>query len=73
MNNILQAYQQFMQNPIKLLAQRFNIPENINTPQDIIQYLLNTGQVTQAQVNDAMNMRDNPAIKQLMGGKHGRN
>lgn len=74
MNNMMQVYQQFMQNPMKILSQRFNIPANINTPQDIIQHLLNTGQVTQAQVNNAMNMRNNPMIQQLMGGNgNGRN
>lgn len=74
MNNMMQVYQQFMQNPTKILAQRFNIPANMNTPQDIIQHLLNTGQVTQAQVNNAMNMRNNPMIQQLMGGNgNGRN
>lgn len=73
MNNLMQTYQQFMKDPVKILSQRFNIPEKINTPNDIIQYLLNTGQVTQAQVNNAMNMRNNPMIKQLMGGNNGRN
>ena len=61
-------YQQMRQNPMQLLSQRFNIPQNINTqdPNSIIQHLLNTGQVTQQQVNNAMNMRNNPMIQQLM-------
>jgi len=56
-------------NPMQVLAQRFNLPKNMNNPQDIIQHLLNTGQVTQAQVNQAMQMRNNPMIQQLLGKK----
>lgn len=53
---------------MQLLNQRFNIPQNVNMqdPNSIIQHLLNTGQVTQQQVNSAMNMRNNPMIQQLM-------
>lgn len=69
MNNIFAMYQQLRQNPMQLLARRFNIPNNvnINDPQAIIQHLLNTGQVTQQQYNRAMSMRNDPMIKQLMG------
>ena len=70
MNNIFQIYQQMMQNPMALLSQKFNIPQEVNTndPNAIIQYLLDSGQVTQTQVNHAMNMRNNPAIQMLMRG-----
>lgn len=57
MGNIMQMWSQFQQNPMGMLAQRFNIPQNIRNPQDIVQHLLNSGQVTQAQVNQAMQMR----------------
>lgn len=65
--NLFNLYQQLRQNPMQLLAQKYNIPDNIDTsnPNNIIQYLLNTGQITQAQVNNAMSMRDNPMFKQL--------
>ena len=68
MNNILSMYQQFRQNPMQMLMQRFNIPGNVNmnNPNDIIQYLLNSGQVSQQQVNQVMSMRNDPMIKQLM-------
>ena len=71
MNNIFQLYQQMMQNPIAMLTQRFNIPQNINMndPNAIIQHLLNTNQITQEQVNHAMGMRNNPAIQALMRGR----
>lgn len=57
MNNPFALLQQLRTNPMQLLSQKFNIPANITTPQDIIQHLLNTGQVTQEQVNRAMEMR----------------
>lgn len=65
--NILELYSQFRNNPIQLLKRRFNIPDNvnINNPNDIIQHLLNTGQVSQNQVNQAMQMRSNPDIRKL--------
>ena len=56
---IMHMYQQFRQNPMAMLSQKFNIPQNINNPQDIIQHLLNSGQVTQEQVNNAMQMQKN--------------
>jgi len=42
--------------------------QNINTPDDMAQFLLNSGKVNQAQVNQAMSMRNNPAIQMLMRG-----
>ena len=71
MNNMLQMYQQLNQNPMALLSQRFNIPQgmNMSDPNAIIQHLLNTNQVSQAQVNNAMQMRNNPTIQMIMGGR----
>ncbi|MBO6093720.1 MAG: hypothetical protein J6P40_08885 [Oscillospiraceae bacterium] len=56
--DIMDFYQRFRKNPMQMLQQRFNIPQNVNlsNPNDIIQHLLNTGQVTQEQVNNAMQM-----------------
>lgn len=65
MNNLMQMYQSFKQNPMAMLNQRFNIPEGLNEPNDIIQHLLNTNQVSQTQVNNAMNMRNNPMIQKI--------
>ncbi len=61
--NIMEMVNQFKQNPMAMLSKRFNIPENMNDPNQIIQHLLNTGQVSQAQVNQAMQMRNNPMFK----------
>lgn len=63
MNNILNMLSQLRSNPAQILSQRFNVPQNINNPQDIIQYLLNSGQVSQDQVNQAMQMRNNPMFR----------
>lgn len=67
--NFMQMLQQLRQNPMQMLSQRFNVPQNIQNPQDIIQHLLNTGQISQDQVNQAMQMRNNPMIQQLFGRK----
>ncbi len=68
-NDLMNMYQQLKQNPMQLLSRRFNIPQNIDmsNPSNIIQHLLNTGQVTQNQVNQLMGMQNNPMIQQLIG------
>lgn len=70
-NQMAQMYQQLRSNPAQLLASRFNLPQgiNMNNPNDIVQYLLNTGQISQQQVNSVMGMRNNPMIQQLMQKK----
>ena len=65
-NDIMNLYQQMQSNPMALLSRRFSIPQGMNDPNQIIQHLLSTNQVSQAQVNSAMNMRNNPIIRQLM-------
>lgn len=67
-NQIMQMYQQLRTNPMQMLARRFNLPQNINAsnPGDIIQHLLNTGQIQQNQVNQIMGMQNNPIIQQLL-------
>lgn len=67
-NNILSLYQTLRQNPMQVLTQKFNIPQglNINDPNAIIQHLLNSGQISQQQVNNVMNLRNDPMIQQLM-------
>lgn len=60
MQDIMNFYQKFRQNPMQMLNQKFNIPQNVdmNNPNDIIQHLINSGQVSQEQVNNAMRMRN---------------
>lgn len=58
MNNIIEAIQQLRTDPIGMLSKRFNIPADISrNPNEILQYLLNSGQVSQQQINNAMQMR----------------
>ena len=65
MGNLIQMAQQFRQNPMAMLAQRYNIPGNIRGPQDIIQHLLNTNQISQQHLNNAMQYRNDPSIRNL--------
>jgi hypothetical protein len=57
-NNIFQMLADIKSNPIKFAMQKgFNMPSNIgNNPNDIIQYLMNSGQVSQERYNQAYNM-----------------
>ena len=71
-NNLFSFAQQFMQNPANMINQRFKISQgvNMNDPNAILQDLLNTGQVSQAQINQISQMRNNPIVQMLMrGGK----
>jgi len=68
-NDMMDLYNRIRQNPVQVLSQRFNLPQNISSSQDIIQHLLNTGQVSQDQVNRAMQMQNNPMIRKLFGIK----
>lgn len=64
---MMNMFQQFMQNPQEMLRRKYNIPQNVNmnNPNDIIQHLLNSGQVSQNDVNRVMQMRNNPMIQQM--------
>jgi len=60
MKDMMQMYNQLKQNPMQILSRRFNIPQNMDmsNPNNIIQHLLNTGQVSQDQVNRVMQMKN---------------
>lgn len=68
LNDMMNLYQRLRNNPMDLLSAKFNIPSNIDlhNPNDIIQHLLNTGQITQSQVNNVMGIKNNPIIQQLL-------
>lgn len=57
-NQLMGMLSQFKQNPMQFLMQRkMNIPQNISAdPQAILNHLLQTGQVSQQQVNAAYQM-----------------
>ena len=56
-NQMLGMLQQLKANPMQFLLQRkMNIPQGVNNPQDIINHLLQTGQISQQQINQAYQM-----------------
>lgn len=67
-NNPLAMLFQLKQNPYAVLSQRFNIPQNITNPNDILQYLLNTNQVSQQQLNSVMQRANDPTFRRYLGG-----
>lgn len=60
--NIFQAISGISQNIQEL--------RNANTPEEAAQMLLNSGRVNQAQVNQAMQMWQNPQIRQMIQNKY---
>lgn len=55
--NPMQMIQQLKTNPIQFLQRAgFNVPNNITSPNDIIQHLMNSGQITQQNYERARQM-----------------
>lgn len=55
--NPMQMLQQLQQNPMQVLRQAgYNVPDNLTSPNDIIQHLMNSGQVSQDAYNRARQM-----------------
>lgn len=53
----MQMLQQLRQNPVQMLRQAgLNVPDNLSNPNDIIQHLMNSGQVSQDAYNRARQM-----------------
>ena len=67
--NIFQRIMQARQNPMAVISQRFNIPGNITKPEDMVQHLLDSGQITQEQLNRTMQFSRNPQIMNMMKSK----
>lgn len=62
--NPMQMLSQLKSNPLALLKQvGFNVPTSLNNPQEIIQHLMNSGQISQQQLNEARQMAQNFGIK----------
>ncbi len=55
--NIFQMLGQLKQNPMAMLSRRFKLPQNmnLNNPDEVIQYLMNTGQISQQEYNAKYN------------------
>lgn len=55
--NPIQIWQQFQQSPIGQLRQiGFNIPDGLNSGQEVMQHLVQTGQVPQRHLQQVMQM-----------------
>lgn len=55
--NPMQMLQQLRANPMQALRQAgFNVPQNLNDPNAIIQHLMNSGQITQQRYEQARQM-----------------
>lgn len=55
--NPMQMLQQLRQNPAQMLRQAgLNVPDNLNDPNQIIQHLMNSGQISQQRYEQARQM-----------------
>lgn len=68
-NDVMTVFNKLKEDPVHVLSMRFNIPQGVDVhdPNAIIQHLLNSGQISQAQVNRMMSMQNNPMIRRLFG------
>jgi hypothetical protein len=55
MPNMLQMINQLSSNPTQIFSM-FGIPKECNTPESVTQYLINSGKISQAQINQANNL-----------------
>lgn len=64
-NSIFGKFKQFMQNPMQyLMESRMNVPPQYqNDPKAAFDYLVQTGQIDQNNVNKVMNMAQQMGIK----------
>ena len=59
-----QMLQSLKNNPLSFLASKgFNVPQGINNPQQMVNHLVNSGQVNQNAINQAMQMANQMGIK----------
>lgn len=65
-NNLMSMLSQFKQNPIGMLSRKYNIPQDMTDPNQILQHLLNSGQVSQEQINRVMKMKNDPQFQNLI-------
>jgi len=61
--SMAQLLQQLKANPMAVLSRRFNLPQNMNDPNAIIQHLVQTGQVSQEKVNAAFQQAQRMGLK----------
>lgn len=62
--NSMAMLAQLKSNPLGMLKQYgFNVPDNLNNPNDIVQHLMNSGQVSQEMYNKARQMAQQMGLK----------
>lgn len=77
LKGMLGKFQGFMQNPMQFLTQnKLNIPqEYMSDPNKAIQYLMNSGKLSQQQYNWALNtakrIEGNPQFQRFIGNQSG--
>jgi len=54
---MLMMIQQFKNNPMDIISKKFNIPEGMTDPNAILKHLLESGQVSQKQVDSVQSMK----------------
>lgn len=73
MQNFVSMFRGFMQNPMQFMLQRkMNIPQNaMQNPEEAVNQLVASGQMTQAQFNNLRSMandiKNNPQFRQMLG------
>ena len=60
MSNMINMMNQFKSNPSQFLSQKYKVPSELTDPEKIIQHLLDTEQVTQAQIDT---IKSNPMVQ----------
>ena len=70
--NLIQAIMQARANPMAIISKRFNIPPELQSTkngQEIAQYLLDTNQITQGELNSKMKQSREPQLKPFFNQK----
>lgn len=64
-NTMQNKFNQFMQNPMQMLMQsKFNIPQEYSQdPHKAVDYLVQSGQISQGKLNQVMQMANKMGIK----------
>jgi hypothetical protein len=70
--NLIQAIMQARTNPMAIISKRFNIPPELQSTkngQEIAQYLLDTNQITQGELNSKMKQSREAQFKPFFNQK----
>lgn len=62
MMQMLAQFQQFRKNPMAMLLKKYNIPGNLNSPDEVLKHLVDSGQVSRDQLDQVK------AVASMFGG-----